>query len=88
MSHYKWIFFVETPLFNKLLEYTFIHSYIHGLFFLIAVSDHASKCQHCQYTHTHTWYANNHTVRLLAGFYLFTDAVKTGECSTKINASS
>ncbi len=54
MSHYKWIFFVETPLFNKLLEYTFIHSYIHGLFFLIAVSDHASKCQPCQYTHTHT----------------------------------
>jgi hypothetical protein len=75
-----------------LLEYTFIHSYIHGLFFLIAVSDHASKCQPCQYTHTHThthtWYANNYTVRLLAGFHLFTDAVKTGECSTKFNASS
>ncbi len=54
----------------------------------IAVSDHASKCQpcqsHCTHTHTHTQYANNYTVRLLTGSHLFTDAVKTGEYSTKI----
>jgi hypothetical protein len=77
MSHYKWI--LETPLFNKLLEYTFIHSFIHSWTFVNLLQfqimlpnvSPANPTLH-PHTHTHTHTHNMPTIIQLSFLQVFT----------------